>query len=171
MPDAPGWYVIQSKPRQESRLFRHLCGQGWEVFFPTVRVHPTNPRAARERAYFSGYGFVRLDLEAVGASWLRWLPGDDVLDQFGVVPAAVPNSFIVQLRRRIAEIRAAGGLVLGGIRRGDRVRITSGPFSGYEAVFDLRLNGADRVRLLLHMLRGHVPVEINASTIERARPK
>ena len=53
---------------------------------------------------------------------------------------------------------------------GDRVRIRAGAFSGYEALFDTRISGGDRVRVLLQMLNDrHVPLELNASDITRER--
>ena len=164
------WYVIRAKPHRERVVAAQLTRQGLEVFFPAVRVHPINPRAARERAYFPGYLFVHLDLAAVGANTLRWLPAAVGLLEFGGEPAVVPAALITQLKRRIGSIQAAGGLVLVDLERGNTVRITSGPFSGYDAIFDLRLKGSDRVRVLLEMLRRQVPVELDAGSIRKVKP-
>jgi transcriptional antiterminator RfaH len=49
------------------------------------------------------------------------------------------------------------------------VKITSGPFAGYEAIFDLRLKGSDRVRVLLDLLRRQVSVEIDAGSLRKVR--
>jgi len=163
------WYVIRSKPHRERFLHDQLSGQGLEVFFPAVRVHPVNPRSARERAYFPGYLFAHLDLQALGANRLRWQPAAVGLLEFGGEPAIVPDLLIDQLKRRIASIQSVGGLVFDDLNPGDLVKITSGPFAGYEAIFDLRLNGADRVRVLLELLRRQVSVEIDAGSIRKAR--
>ena len=164
------WYVIRSKPNRERVVFTQLTGQNLEVFYPSVRVNPINPRAARERAFFPGYLFVHLDLAAVGSNALRWLPAAVGLLEFGGEPAVVPALLIAQLKRRIATIQAAGGLVLAELEHGDTVRITSGPFAGYEAIFDLRLKGTERVRVLLEMLRRQVPLELDAGSIRKASP-
>ncbi len=163
------WYVIRAKPRRERFVTDQLSGQGLEVFFPAVRVHPVNPRAAIERAYFPGYLFAHLDLAAVGANRLRWLPAAVGLLEFGGEPATVPEALVTQLKRRVASIQAAGGLVFADLKKGDLVQITSGPFAGYEAVFDLRLRGADRVRVLLDLLRRQVPVELDSGSIRKLR--
>ena len=165
------WYVIRAKPHRERVVHAQLSRQGLEVFFPSVKVNPVNPRAARERAYFPGYLFVRLDLEAVGAGTLRWLPASVGLLEFGGEPATVPPALIDQLKLRIASIQAAGGLVLADLVHGDTVTITSGPFEGYEAIFDLRLKGSDRVRVLLEMLRRQVTVEVDAGSIRKVKPR
>ena len=163
------WYVIRSKPRRERFVRDQLSGQGLEVFFPAVKVHPVNPRAARERAYFPSYLFVHLDLVAVGANRLRWMPAAVGLLEFGGEPAVVPDSLIAQLKLKVTAIQAAGGLVFAGLAPGDIIKITSGPFEGYEAIFDLRRKGSDRVRVLLELLRRQVPLELDASSIRKAR--
>ena len=161
------WYVIRAKPNRERVVLAQLTGHGMEVFYPSVRVHPVNPRAARERAYFPGYLFVHLNLASVGANTLRWLPAAVGLLEFGGEPAVVPALLIAQLKRRISAIQAAGGLVLADLAAGDSVKITSGPFAGYEAIFDLSLKGSDRVRVLLEILRRQVPVELDAGSIRK----
>lgn len=163
------WYVIRSKPRRERFVHDQLSGQGLEVFFPAVRVHPVNPRAARERAYFPGYLFVHLDLAATGVNRLRWLPAAVGLLEFGGEPAIVPEPLVVQLKRRVAAIQAAGGLIFVDLNPGDVVKITSGPFAGYDAIFDLRLKGSDRVRVLLDLLQRQMSVELDAGSIRKAR--
>lgn len=164
------WHVIRSKPRRERFVHDQLIEQGLEVFYPAVRVHPVNPRAARERAYFPSYLFIHTDLDAFGINRLRWLPAAVGLLEFGGEPAIVPDLLIAQLKGRIAAIQAAGGLVFADLQRGDPVKITSGPFAGYEAIFDLRLKGSDRVRVLLELLRRQVSVELDAGSIRKARP-
>ena len=49
-------------------------------------------------------------------------------------------------------MRATGSRKETVVKRGDAVTIKSGPFAGYTAIFDARLNGGDRVRVLLDML-------------------
>ena len=163
------WYVIRSKPRRERFVHDQLSSQGLEVFFPAVKVHPVNPRSARERAYFPSYLFVHLDLVAVGVNRLRWLPAAVGLLEFGGEPAIVPDLLVAQLKRKVSSIQAAGGLVFADLNPGDSIKITSGPFAGYEAIFDLRLKGSDRVRVLLELLRRQVPLELNAGSIRKAR--
>ena len=161
------WYVIRAKAHRERLVDEQLRRQNIEVFYPAVRVHPVNPRSAHERAYFPGYLFIHLDLAAVGVNRLRWLPSAVGLLEFGGEPAIVPDALIHQLRLRIKTIQAAGGLIFDGLKAGDPVRITSGPFAGYEAIFDLRLQGSDRVRVLMELLRRQVPLDLDAGAIRK----
>lgn len=147
-----------------------------EIFLPMIRVNPVNPRASRERAYFPNYLFACVDLDVIGLSALQWTPGLRRLVQFGDEPASVPQNLIIELKRQLNEIRAAGGQVFEGLKEGDSIRVTSGPFEGYRGVFEERLSGADRVRILLELIGDlqhrrrdprSVPVELNVGNIAK----
>jgi transcriptional antiterminator RfaH len=163
------WYVLRAKPHRERFVAEQLQGQGVEVFYPAVRVNPVNPRAARERAYFPGYLFVHTDLAALGANVLNYQPGAVGLLEFGGEPALVPPALIAQLKRHLANIQAAGGLALAELQPGDAVKIIAGPFEGYAAIFDVRLKGSERVRVLLELLQRQVVVELDAGQVRKLR--
>lgn len=166
------WYAMRSKPRKEESLWRQLRAREVEVFYPRIKVQPVNPRARKVRPYFPGYLFIRADLEETGLSTFRWMPFSVGLVTFGGEPAHVPDSLIHAIRRRVEEINAAGGELFDGLKKGDVVKIKEGPFEGYEAIFDARLDGAERVRVLLKFLSDrNVPVELRASQIERQRER
>ena len=164
------WYALRSKPRKEEVLWRQLHAQEFEVFFPRLKVQPVNPRSRKLRPYFPGYMFVNVDIEVVGLSTFQWMPHAIGLVSFDGEPASVPENFIYAIRKRVEEIAAAGGELFDGLKQGDPVKISSGPFSGYEALFDTRLPGSERVRVLLKMLSDRrIPIELNAGQIERKR--
>jgi transcription elongation factor/antiterminator RfaH len=163
------WYVLQSKPHKENQLYAYMESQGFEVFYPTIRVQPVNPRSSTIRPFFPRYMFVHVDLDAVGISALQWVPGAIGVIQFEGSAAPVPDSIIHELKRRVADIEAAGGIQLEGLKQGDPVRITTGPLAGYEAIFDLRLSGSVRVQVLLEMLGRLVKVKVSADAIEKRR--
>lgn len=109
---------------------------------------------------------MRVDLEQVGTSIFEWMPFANGLVQFGGVPAHVPDPLIAAVQSRLDEINVAGGEVLYKVKPGDQVEIKNGAFAGYEAIFDQRLNGGERVRVLLQMLSNRqIPVELHISQI------
>jgi transcription antitermination factor NusG len=165
------WYALRSKPRKEEVVWRQARDQGYEVFFPRLRVHTVNPRARQIRPYFPGYLFVYVDIEASGLSVFQWMPHATGLVTFGGEPAAVPDNLITAVRQRLDEINAAGGEIYDGLKKGDVVKINYGPFEGYEAIFDTRLPGSERVRVLLQLLSNQrrVPVELDVSHIQRKK--
>jgi transcriptional antiterminator RfaH len=161
------WYVLHSKPRKENQVHNYLVQQGIESFYPTLTVKPVNPRSSRIRAFFPRYLFVHVDLEETGASVLQWMPGAVGLIAFDGVPAIITDSFIVELKRRLARIERSGGLDLTDLRRGDKVEITSGAFAGYGAVFDVYLSGEQRVQVLMHWLGREVKVKVETDSVRK----
>ena len=161
------WYVLQSKPQKESLLYDQLCFREIDAYYPWLRVKPVNPRARKIKPYFPGYLFVHVDLESVGLSRLQWIPGERGLVSYGGEPAFVPDEILYAIRRKVDETNLAGGVTLYNIKPGDPVEIKSGPFAGYRAIFDVRLSGNDRVRVLLQMLQDRqVCVELSGEQIE-----
>ena len=162
------WYAVRVKPHRERSVYELLCSKGLEAYYPFLKVEPVNPRSRKERPFFPGYLFVRLDLEELGNDALRWTVGTYGLVQFGNEPASVPENLIVELKQRLEKIKAAGGITLADLKRGDRVRIVQGPFDGYEAIFDTRLSGNDRVQVLLTYLNDQPKrLQLSASEISK----
>ncbi len=165
------WYVLRSKPHKEGALLKYARGNGFEVFYPTIPYKPVNPRAARFKAYFPGYMFIRTEPVSVGISTFTWMPFSSGLVHVGGEPAPVPDLTMRSIATRVGQVWAAGGLQFDGLRPGDPVEIREGMFEGYEAIFDARLAGPQRVRVLLKMLNDRfVPVEIDASQIHKRQP-
>jgi transcriptional antiterminator RfaH len=163
------WYALRSKPRKEDTVWQQLNSRGIESFYPRMRVHPVNPRSKKVKPYFPGYIFVKIDLEDMGITTFRWMPHTLGLVSFGGEPAQVPENLIYALEKRIKEINDAGGEVLEGLKSGDKIRIQAGPFSGFEGIFDYRLPGKERVRVLLKFLGDprQVPLELDVSQIRK----
>lgn len=164
------WYVMHSHPNKEELLWKQILSHGFEAFYPRVRAHPVNPRARKIKPYFPGYLFVRADLESSGVSIFHWMPYATGLVCFGGEPSVVPDPLIAAIQQRIGEIAEAGGELFDRLAAGDLVAIHSGPFAGYEAIFDVRLEGSERVRVLLKMLsQNTIPLELDANLIEKQR--
>jgi len=165
------WYALRSKSRKEDIVWQQVLARGIESYYPRLRVNPVNPRARKTKPYFPGYLFVRVDLEESGISAFKWMPHTLGLVSFGGEPAYVPDNFINAIKRRIQEISEAGGEEFVGLKPGDKVWIHEGPFAGYQAIFDARLPGKERVRVLLQLLSDQriVPVELESRQIRRKK--
>ena len=164
-----GWYVLRTKPHKENQVYSQLLSKGVKTYFPRLSVKPVNPRAARIRPFFPGYMFLHIDLGNADADAILWLPGAIGLVDFGGVSPRVPETVIRNIQARIESIERAGGLTFDGLRRGDPVRILSGPLAGYDAIFDVRLSGGDRVRVLLEMLGRLTTATLDASSVVKHR--
>lgn len=167
------WYALRSKPRQECSLYSYICSEDVECYYPRIRVNPVNPRSQKVKPYFPGYMFVQVNIKEEGKNRFRWTPYSLGLVRFGDEPAVVPDNLICGIQRTLEKINAAGGEEMYGLNPGDKVLIEKGPFQGYCGVFDTRLSGRDRIRVLLTMLQDgrEVPVELKIGQISKRKAK
>jgi transcription antitermination factor NusG len=164
------WYVLRSKPNHEDLLWEQLNLRRIETFLPRIPVKTVNPRARKIRPLFPGYVFVHLDLSQYGETVLQWIPGASGLVKFGNDLGFVPDNLIHAIRRRVEEIHTAGGELLRSLKSGETVVIQDGPFKGMEAIFDGRLSGSERVRVLLRLFqREAIPLQLHAGQVFRPK--
>lgn len=167
---ALSWYAIRSKPNKEDFLAGQLEAYGIEVFYPRLLVKTVNPRARKARPYFPSYLFVHVDLGKINTSTLRWMPGAVNLISFDGEPASVPDLLIAALERQVSAINASRKSFVDELKPGDAILVQDGPFAGYEAIFDGKLSGRDRVRVLLNFLqKRQVPLELREQQIGRVQ--
>ncbi|MBN1370660.1 MAG: hypothetical protein JW987_01775 [Anaerolineaceae bacterium] len=166
------WYAYQSKPNKEEALVEQLRARDIETYYPWIRVNPVNPRARRARAYFPGYVFIRVDLGEIGISAIQFIPFARGLVSFDQEPAIVPDHLLAAIRKRVEEVNAGGGAEFEGLTEGAPIYIYDGPFQGYEGIFDTRLSGSERVRVLVQLLSKRlVPVELGVGQVRPAAKK
>ncbi len=160
------WYVVHTQPHRESRAQAHLTAQGFRAFLPRHRKTVRHARKLKtvSAPLFPCYLFVVLDLgrdrwRSVNGTFgvLRLVAGDES-------PIPVPAGVVASM---VAKCGSDGHLNLGrSLEVGDRVRVLSGPFA--DLIGELtRIDGAERVRVLLRLLGSEIPVSIGA---RRARP-
>jgi transcriptional antiterminator RfaH len=161
------WYVLHSKPRKEALLRERLRIQRIEVYLPSIRVKPVNPRARKEQPFFPGYLFIHVDLERIPVSELRRIPGATGIVCLGGEPAIVGESLIRTIQHQIESISEPRHQRADPLKSGDWVVINDGPFANYRAMFDCRLPGQARVRVLLELLQGQkVRLELSAKQLQ-----
>ena len=138
------WCAARLQPHREALALHCLGLAGYETYYPRLRDRRIRfGRTVENRpALFLGYAFVLIQLQWHTA---RWAPG--TLGLIMVGPAKVPDGVIDEIRRR-----EVGGLIElappPALRRGARVRILHGPFTGHLAIFaDMRPR--QRVEILL----------------------
>ena len=165
------WYAVQTHPNREFLAEGALASvEGVETYLPTLHVQPVNPRSRTERPFFPGYLFVRADIALVGTSDLKWRPGVTRLVGAGDIPTPIPNPVIAEIRNRVEAVQAQDPLGLGAgatLSPGDRVRILSGPLAGYEGMFDTRLGGQTRARILVDFMGRELKTDLDVRTVEK----
>ena len=160
------WYLVYTKPRQENQAQENLVRQGYEVYLPRVRL--MRKRRGRQVAIieplFPRYLFIRLDSQNDNWSPIRSTIGVASLVRFGTSPARVPGDFVAYLMTREGE-EGLHAWAEPALTAGERMRVTEGPFKGYEGIL-LAKTGHDRVLLLLDMLGKEVRTNLSTFKIE-----
>jgi transcriptional antiterminator RfaH len=155
---AAHWYVLQSKVHKEEVLWQRLRARGYGVFYPRLFVHNKRTKSLKIKPYFPGYLFVNINLDEVSVSSFQWMPDAVGLVSFEEKPAWVPDHFIQAVQEHLKEVAALGERLLVGFDEGELPSGNGSYRSSYQAIFDSRLSGKDRVRALYQMLRDEVSV-------------
>ncbi len=145
-PPPEAWYVVQTRPRQESRALEHLERQGFCCVLPMLRVEKIR-RGARlwiDEPLFSRYLFVELGGPDAKWSALRSTRGVSQLLRFGGVPAKMPATWM-------AEFRSSSRAPVRLFEAGQRVAVTTGAFAGIEGIYQTP-DGEARAMVLLELL-------------------
>ncbi len=143
------WHLLRTKPNKERQVAVLLHQRGLEVYLPLVWANRTKPNSARERPYFPGYLFARLDLQGIAPSILHWSPGLKGVVELACEPATVSDDFIGELKQRLSSIRTVVGMAFEGPQHSELVPITNGPFAGFEGIFSSSLTAPERARVLV----------------------
>lgn len=162
--DTARWYLVRTLTGREVMAEQHLRRQGYMTFLPK---QPKTVRHARRvrvtlSAYFPGYLFVSLDL---GRDRWRSVNGTMGVAQLvgrGERPAAVPKGVVEALLEAADDQQILSG---GELEAGQTVRIIAGAFSEQLAVIE-RLDDAGRVRVLLDIVGGQVPVSVRREFLQ-----
>lgn len=163
------WTVARTEPQRESVARRHLGMAGYDTYLPCIRAttrahngHAPAPPVGRLTPLFSSYIFVHVRD--------RWYPiqhtiGIVQLLMAGDQPASVSDAIITDLRARERD-----GLVQlpppPSLRRGDRIRIISGPFQGRLGIYE-GMKAHQRVDVLLALFASEHRVELSRRDIVR----
>ena len=160
------WYLVYSKPSQESVALENLLRQNYRVYLPMLRTprHQRTARAKSVQPMFPRYLFVHLIDYVDDWGPIRSTRGVMRIIRFGSTPARVPDDFIETLRSREDEhgVHSVPDLRY---QPGERVRISDGSMAGYEAVFAGR-TGKERVMLLLNIAGTEAKLQLSIDQIE-----
>jgi len=163
---------MHSKPNKEELLYEQLRIREIDAYYPRIKVQPVNPRARKRKPYFPGYLFIKVDLDVLGPSILRWMPGALGLVDFGSEPASVPDELLQAIQQKVEQVNTLDRKQVEKFTSGEVVKIQSGPFAGYHAIFDSHLPGRERVRVLMQLLRDRqIGVELSSEQIKPLVPQ
>ncbi len=157
------WHAVSVYPRHEKYVAQFLQGKGVNYLLPLYSSlrRWKDRRKQIEMVLFPGYVFVNIGLE--GRIGVLKVPGVARFVTFQGHPAVIPDY----------EIQAIGTSSKAGIamhphpylKKGQRVRVRSGPMTGVEGILVRRKDGF-RVVLSINLIMSSVAAEVDESDIE-----
>ncbi len=161
------WYVVHCKPQQDVRAEQHLRNQGFEVFRPLVKLQRLYADTLRQivESMFPRYLFIHLAHSGENWSSIRSTRGVADLVRWGTHVPSVPNTVINEIQRRLDKDNCID-LDTKKFRTGERLRITAGPFTGYEGIFD-GTSSEKRVIILLEIMQHTQRLKLPEQAVER----
>lgn len=161
------WYVCHTRSRHEKKVDRLLAERGFETFLPVARQvrRWKDRRKAVEFVMFPGYTFVRASLTDIG----RVLATTGVVDvvRSGGAPVAVAHDDVDNVRRLAAAFAQTDieSELVPLPTAGARVRITSGPFQGIDAVV-VDQRGSRRLLVGFEVIGQALRLDLDANSLE-----
>jgi transcription elongation factor/antiterminator RfaH len=165
--NAARWYAVYTQPNRELRAKTQLENQAYQVFLPQRLKTVRHARKLTNipAAFFPRYLFIHLDLTRD-----RWRSVNGTYGVAGLVmegerPRPVPRGLVETM---IASVDKQGFLCLQeSLKIGSQVRLAAGPFAEQLGILD-RLDDSGRVRVLLNIMGGTVPVQLERKLVTAA---
>lgn len=155
------WYVLQIKPQRERLTSHSLSRKNVGVYLPELQYSAGSRQRVVCKPLFPGYLFAHFDL-------IDQL--DAVRHTVGVVrllfseknPTPLPEELIRSIIAEAEEYARTDRRKHAQV--GDTVAVKDGPFAGMVGKVERRLDGQNRVRVLLDALQ-RAPVSIEAESL------
>ena len=175
--NAVAWYVLRVTYQRELTAAKQLEELGIEHFIPTVRIKIRNEKGLaigwKTEPLIHNYIFINasyndiLDIKQRKLDYLRFMMGKDD-EGMNTVPQYVPDK---QMTDFIKVVRTIGSKPVDpsiDLKKGDRVRIMTGPFEGVEGVYIKMPNRHEkRVVIKIEGIAAVATVALNASDVEK----
>lgn len=157
------WYALQHKPAQGDRALAHLQNQDITCFYPKIRVEKikAGKRTKKLEPLFPGYLFI--NLEQTDPSWAKLRSTRGVLRvvSFANKPAAIADEVIQHIKDSLDTVTRQGGL-----KPGEAVQLSEGPFEGINAVFQA-YDGEERAIVLINFMQKVQRVKVPVGALGR----
>ena len=159
--------MAKTKPSKERLVKTYLTErQGVKVFLPLIR-RPAGRKAGWE-PLFPTYIFCLVEPRSADWPAIRWAPGLSYFLGAGQELVPVSDELIAHLKQRVSWWNE--GAYVPRFGPGERVVVTSGPFSGLEAVFQRYIPARQRCQVLLQILGRLAKVEVPSEVLEGKSP-
>jgi len=164
------WFVVLTHPQQDITTVWRLHELGLEMFVPVIRRRVKTGRIGKNghkvtrviaKPMFPGYGFLRMTADDV--DHIKRTKGvRDFLRNERNTFVTLPHEAVLAVFRKQMEEQQSWLKGTGPVRpfkRGDRVRIDEGAYTGVLATID-KIDTKGRIQVLLGMIRHTLPADM-----------
>ena len=159
------WFVLYTAPRAEKVVYKHLIEQQYKAYLPisrNVSIWKNRQKKIIEKPLFASYVFTKtLERELYN---ITKVPKVVTYLRNGSRPSTIAEHEIEQIRTMTttgSPLTIEPTLIVG-----EKVRITEGPFLGYEGILQRR-NGKSCFGIQLTDLNQTIFVELENCNLER----
>jgi transcription elongation factor/antiterminator RfaH len=161
------WFAVNAQAQRELRAMRQLENQGYHVYLPQrlKTVRRSRKLVTVVAPFFPRYLFITLDLSRDQWRAINSTFGVSALVMAGERPQPVPPGVVEAM---VAATDDNGLLSFErSLKVGATVRLLAGPFAEQLGVLE-RLDDGGRVRVLLDIMGGAVPVQVARELVTAA---
>ena len=169
------WYLLYVSSGREERAKRNLeqrvkymdaGDRVFDVVIPTTKEIEirSGKRRTMEKKAFPGYIMVRMQLDERSWDIVRNTPGVAGFVSSGVKPVPLngeeTNTILQRMEETPSEVRIT-------FRKGDSVRVTSGPFMDFIGKVEEINSGKGRATVMLSLFGRETPVDLDFLGVEK----
>jgi transcription antitermination factor NusG len=159
------WYVARVKRNRSALVEEHMRRWGCEVYNPRIAVVKRGLTAWEE--LFPGYLFCRVSTDDPGCwSQVMWTPGVTYFLPARHRPSPIGEDAVEEVRSRV-RVWNQGGCGQA-FRKGDRLRVKSGPLRSLDALFERYLPSKDRCEVFLNWLGRRLLTSLDPADLDMA---
>lgn len=153
------WYLAYTKPKAEEQALHNLRKQNYDAWAPQIKsVQKRASKAAVELGVpafswpfmFPRYVFFRPSNEQHSIGPVQSTVGVSKIVRFGHQLALLSHENLVQIAQWVQRQHQQDTADVLGVRPGQKVQLTQGPFAGLDAV--VKMTAQERVIVLLELL-------------------
>ncbi len=160
------WFVVRTKVGDENRANRNLANQEIETFLPLFKdFHYRSGKMVQSiKPLFPNYLFALFDPD-LHYSKVKWTRGVTRILGSKEGPIPISEKVVRTIQQKVGEDSLIE--LEDDIKQGDVVQVKSGPLKDLIGVFQKKMSGKDRVRILLNLIGVDVPVQLSKYQIHK----
>ena len=160
------WYVVNTRPREETRAVEHLTREGYQCLYPRIRrtLRTTKGVVDRVESLFPNYLFLHANPMTDNLARVRSTRGVRNLVRFGLEPAEVPPDVIGELQF-LGDKQSGVIKLTGAARQAVAAKFADSALVDFSGVFQTS-DGSERVILLMRVLGEYNKVNLPEDQLE-----